>query len=75
MEPLTFVQCLYAAFARSSVRRWGLDGIQTYTMESESGTSLCAAGGLMAANAVEVQWNHSNDGRNVVGQPNRQFRP
>lgn len=61
---------LYAAAARVG-REMGYIRIQTYTLDTESGVSLLAAGWTDEGPAGGGQWNHSNGHPQLFGGPNR----
>lgn len=61
---------LYAACARAA-QAMGFDKIQTYILDTESGTSLRAAGWTFEAETAGGDWNHSkaNAGTRRTDQP------
>lgn len=54
---------LYQAAARAS-KELGYKKIQTYILQSESGTSLKASGWQMEATTAGGRWNHTHGSRN-----------
>ena len=59
---------LYGAAARAA-KAMGFDKIQTYILESESGTSLKASGWVKEADVVGRQWSHTDGRARRMDQP------